>query len=95
LADSSAGQKKFFKVKYFSGAFSYGAKIQRNASIKNHIDLCTLQFLCTFSWVQKVMCYFVIGFVDFTLKIFSGLLHFIDVSATQPADKDKNCAKRK
>jgi hypothetical protein len=27
MADGSAGQKKFFKVKYFSGAFSYGAKI--------------------------------------------------------------------
>jgi hypothetical protein len=52
VADGSAGQKKFFKVKYFSGAFYYGAKIQHNAYIKNHIDLCTLQFFCAFSWVQ-------------------------------------------
>jgi hypothetical protein len=36
------------------------------------------------------MCYVAIVFVDFTLKNFFGLLHFIDVSATQPADKDRN-----
>jgi hypothetical protein len=76
-AFGSAGQKKFFKVKYASGALSYGAKIQRNAYIKNHIDLCTLQFLCAFSWLQEAMYYLAIVFVDFTLKIFSGLLHFI------------------
>jgi hypothetical protein len=74
----SAGQKKFFKVKYFSVAISYGAKIKHNAYIKNHIDACTLQFLCAFSWVQEAMCYVAIVFVDFTIKNFSGLLHFID-----------------
>jgi len=36
------------------------------------------------------MCYFAIVFVDFTLKNFSGLLHFIDVSAAYLADEDKN-----
>jgi hypothetical protein len=91
--DSSAGQKKLFKVKYFSGALSYGAKIQRNVYIKNHIDLCTLQSLCAFSWVQEAFCYFAIAFLDFTFKNFSGLLHFIDFSTTQLADKYKNCAK--
>jgi hypothetical protein len=70
MADGSAGQKKFVKVKYFFGAFSYGAKIQRNAYIKHNIDLCTLYLLCAFSWVQGEICYFAIVFVDFTLKIF-------------------------
>jgi hypothetical protein len=41
-AFGSAGQKKFFKVKYFSGAFSYGANIQHDADIKNDIKLRTL-----------------------------------------------------
>jgi hypothetical protein len=36
------------------------------------------------------MCYVAIVFIDFTLKNFSGLLHFIDVSDTQTADKDGN-----
>jgi hypothetical protein len=52
VADGSAGQKKFFKVKYLSGALLYGANIQSGAYIKNYIDLYTLQFLCAFSWVQ-------------------------------------------
>jgi hypothetical protein len=89
VADGSAGQKNFFKVKYFSGVFSYGARIQRNAYIKNNFDLCTLQSLCAFSWVLEAKCYFAIVFADFTLKNFSGLLHFTDVSPTQPADKDR------
>jgi hypothetical protein len=88
--DGSAGQKKFFKIKYFSGAFSYGAKIQRNTCIKHHIDLCMLQFLCAFSWLKEAICYFAIVFVDFTLKNFSGLLHFVDFPTLQPADKDRN-----
>jgi hypothetical protein len=76
-------------LKYFSGTFSYGAKIQRNAYIKNHIDLFTLQFLCALYWVQEAMCYVAIIYVDFTLKNLSGPLHLIDFSATQPADKEE------
>jgi hypothetical protein len=49
-----------------------------------------LQFLCAFSWVQEAFCYFAIAFVDFAVKNFSGLLHAIDFSTTQPADKDKS-----
>jgi hypothetical protein len=49
-----------------------------------------LQFLCAFSWVQAAICYFAIVFIDFSLKYFSGLLRFTNVSATQLADKDRN-----
>jgi hypothetical protein len=58
VADGSAGQKKFFKLKYFSGELSYGAKIQRNAYIKNYIELRSLQILCAYSWVQEAILYF-------------------------------------
>jgi hypothetical protein len=78
VADGSAGQKKFFKVKYFSGAFPYGANIQHDAYIKNYIELRTLRLFCAYSWRQKTISYFTIVFVDFTLKNFSGLLHFTD-----------------
>jgi hypothetical protein len=47
------------------------------------MDLCPLQLLCAFFWVQEAMCHVVIVIVDFTLINFSGLPHFIDVSATQ------------
>jgi hypothetical protein len=62
--------KRIFKIKYVSGAFSYGAKIQRNAYIKNHIDFYMLHFFCAFSWVQEAFLNFAIVFIDFTLKIF-------------------------
>jgi hypothetical protein len=78
--------KEIFKVKYFSGAFSYGAKIKRNAYIKNHIDPCMLQFLCAFSWVQEAIFYVAINFVDFTLKIFPArhtLLTLIEFEGTK------------
>jgi hypothetical protein len=75
---SSAGQKKFFKVKYFSGAFSDGAKIKRNAFVRNHINRCTLQSLCAFPLGQEAICHVAFVFVDFTLKNFSGQLHFAD-----------------
>jgi hypothetical protein len=78
VADGFAEQKKFFKVKYFSGAFSDGVNIQHNAYIKNYIELRTLQLLCAFSWRQKVISCFTIVFVDITLKNFSGLVHFTD-----------------
>jgi hypothetical protein len=35
VADGTAGQKKFFKVKYLFCAFSYGAKIHRGTYSKN------------------------------------------------------------
>jgi hypothetical protein len=66
VADGSAGQKKFFKVKYFFGAFSYGANIQSDTYNKNHIELRALQFLCAFSWIQETISYVAILFVDFT-----------------------------
>jgi hypothetical protein len=79
VADGSAGQKKFLKLKYFSGAFSYGAKIQHDAYIKNHIDLCTLRFLCAFFWVKEAIFYIAIVVADFTLKNFFDLLHLINL----------------
>jgi hypothetical protein len=54
VTDGSAGQKKFFKVKYLSGALLYGAKIQSDAYIKNYIDLRTLQFLAPFLGFEKL-----------------------------------------
>jgi hypothetical protein len=76
-------EKKLFKVKYFSGALSHGAKLQSDAYIKNYVDIRTIHFLGAFSWVQEVFSYFTIEFVDFTLKNFSGLLHLTMV--------DRNC----
>jgi hypothetical protein len=66
VADGFAGQKKFFEVKCFSGAFSYGANIQSDTDIKNYIELRALQFLCAFSWVQEAISYFAIVSLDFT-----------------------------
>ena len=37
----SAGQKKFFKEKYFLGAFSYGANVESDPYVKNYVDFCT------------------------------------------------------
>lgn len=37
VANGTAGQKKMFRVKYFSGALSYGAKIHGGTHIKKYI----------------------------------------------------------
>ena len=50
--------------------------------LKNYIELRSLQFLCAFSLAQEAICYFSILSVDFTLKNFSGLRHFIHFDKT-------------
>jgi hypothetical protein len=77
--NEAAGQKKFFKVKYLSGAISYGAKIHSGACVENYIEICKLHLLGAFSRVQGAFFYITIVSIDFTLKNFSGLLHFTGV----------------
>jgi len=82
----TAGQKKFFKVKYLLGALSYGAKIQSDTYIKNYIDLCMMQLLGAFSCVQAAFSYFTMVSAEFTLKIFPAcytLLALIEIKGTK------------
>jgi hypothetical protein len=44
------------------------------------MDIYTHHFLGAFSWVQEAFSYFTIASVDFTLKNFSGLLHYTIVA---------------
>jgi hypothetical protein len=50
------------KAKYFSGAISYGAKIQNDALTKIYIDFCALLFLCAVAWLRET-------FINFTIDI--------------------------
>jgi hypothetical protein len=56
-AFEAAGRNKFFKVKYFTGALSYGTKIQSGHYAKKSYNICMLCPRCDLNRFMRLFLF--------------------------------------